>query len=125
MTVSEMGPTDLKAPGPILNLIGDDAGPDSSTVDEFWYVAHTKVHQEQVACENLARQGYAVYLPRIRVLKRSSRHRCQEMHLEPLFPRYLFFQPASTDHSIAPVVPWGLRPLCALARLSLFCGMRF
>lgn len=68
-----------------------------------WYVVHTKVRQEQVACDNLARQGYAVYLPRIKVLKRSRRLRCQEVQLEPLFPRYLFIQPSSPEHSIAPV----------------------
>lgn len=68
-----------------------------------WYVVHTKAQQEQVACENLARQGYAVYLPRIKVLKRSRRHGCQEVQLDPLFPRYLFIQPGSPEHSIAPV----------------------
>jgi transcriptional antiterminator RfaH len=66
-----------------------------------WYVVHTKVRQEQTASDNLARQGYAVYLPRIKILKRSrGRQRAQQ---EPLFPRYLFVQPASTTHSIAPV----------------------
>lgn len=68
-----------------------------------WYVVHTKPQQEQVACENLTRQGYEVYLPRIKLLKRSRRLRCQEMQLEPLFPRYLFIQPGSPEHSIAPV----------------------
>jgi len=68
-----------------------------------WYVVHTKPQQEQVARENLTRQGYAVYLPRIKLLKRSSRRRCQEVQLEPLFPRYLFIQPGSPEHSIAPV----------------------
>lgn len=68
-----------------------------------WYVVHTKAQQEQVACENLARQDYAVYLPRIKIMKRSRRHRCQEVQFEPLFPRYLFIQPGSPEHSIAPV----------------------
>lgn len=66
-----------------------------------WYVVHTKVRQEQTACDNLARQGYAVYLPRIKILKRSRGR--QQAQQEPLFPRYLFVQPASTTHSIAPV----------------------
>jgi transcriptional antiterminator RfaH len=66
-----------------------------------WYVAHTKLRQEQVACDNLARQGYAVYLPRIKVLKRLRGR--QQAQFDPLFPRYLFFQPGSVDHSIAPV----------------------
>jgi transcriptional antiterminator RfaH len=66
-----------------------------------WYVVHTKVRQEQSACDNLARQGYTVYLPRIKVLKRiRNRQQAQQV---PLFPRYLFFQPGSVVHSIAPV----------------------
>ena len=103
MNVSDIGLAGLTVPSPVLNLIGDDAIPDSLAVDQPWYVAHTKVKQEQVASENLARQGYAVYLPRMKVLKRNCKHRRQEMQLEPLFPRYLFFQPGSADHSIAPV----------------------
>lgn len=66
-----------------------------------WYVVHTKVRQEQTACDNLARQGFTVYLPRIKVLKRI-RNR-QQVQQEPLFPRYLFLQPGSDAHSIAPV----------------------
>jgi transcriptional antiterminator RfaH len=66
-----------------------------------WYVVHTKVRQEQTACDNLVRQGYAVYLPRIKILKRI-RGRQQALQ-EPLFPRYLFVQPRSVAHSIAPV----------------------
>lgn len=77
-------------------LPGDDTVPSLS-----WYVVHTKVRQEQTACENLARQGYAVYLPKLKVLKRI-RGRQQPRH-EPLFPRYLFLQPESASHSIAPV----------------------
>lgn len=66
-----------------------------------WYVVHTKVRQEQTAYDNLARQGYAVYLPQIRILKRIRGH--QQAQQEPLFPRYLFLQPGSTSHSIAPI----------------------
>lgn len=66
-----------------------------------WYVVHTKVHQEQVACENLLRQGYAVYLPKFKLLKRLRGR--QQACLEPLFPRYLFLRPTSNDQSIAPV----------------------
>lgn len=94
-----------------------------------WYVVHTKVRQEQTACENLARQGYAVYLPRIKILKRSrGRQRAQ---LEPLFPRYVFLQPGSAAHSIAPVrstfgvaalVRFGLEP--AVMRPQTLNGIR-
>ncbi len=71
------------------------------TADLPWYVVHTKVRQEQVAADNLIRQGYAVYLPKIKLLKRI-RHR-QQLQQEPLFPRYLFVRPGSAADSIAPV----------------------
>jgi transcriptional antiterminator RfaH len=66
-----------------------------------WYVVHTKARQEQPACENLLRQGYAVYLPRIKVIKRI--RGMQQPQLEPLFPRYIFLQPSSAAQSLAPV----------------------
>jgi len=66
-----------------------------------WYVVHTKARQEQPACENLVRQGYAVYLPRIKVMKRI--RGLQQVVLEPLFPRYIFLQQASVAQSLAPV----------------------
>jgi len=104
-----MNVTDTIAAGPngssyaLPPMQSDAAIPDSIEPEQPWYVVHTKPQQEQVACDNLARQGYAVYLPRMKILKRSYRHRCQEMKLEPLFPRYLFFKPGSPAHSIAPV----------------------
>jgi transcriptional antiterminator RfaH len=74
---------------------------EESTANQPWYVVHTKVRQEQIACDNLGRQGFEVYLPRIKVLKRSRGR--QQVQYEPLFPRYLFLQPGSVTHSIAPV----------------------
>lgn len=74
---------------------------DDSEVNLPWYVVHTKVRQEQTACDNLVRQGYAVYLPRIKILKRVRGY--QQAKQEPLFPRYLFLQPGSAAHSIAPI----------------------
>jgi transcriptional antiterminator RfaH len=66
-----------------------------------WYVVHTKVRHEQLALDNLVRQNYAVYLPRYKQIKRV-RDR-QEAHWEPMFPRYLFVQPATGQHSLAPI----------------------
>lgn len=66
-----------------------------------WYVVHTKARQEQPACDNLARQGYNVYFPRIKVIRRVRGQ--QEAVLEPLFPRYVFLQPLSAAQSLAPV----------------------
>ena len=66
-----------------------------------WYVAHTKPRQEYLAQEHLLRQGYGVYLPLLKVFK-SVRKR-MEVRFEPMFPRYIFFRPADTQQSIAPV----------------------
>jgi transcription elongation factor/antiterminator RfaH len=53
-----------------------------------WYVVHTKPRQEDVALENLERQGYSCYLPRLRVKKPVARKLA--LIDEPMFPRYLF-----------------------------------
>jgi len=57
---------------------------------EHWYVAYTEPRREALAREHLHRQGYECYLPLLGAL-------------EPMFPRYLFFRPASVSQSIAPV----------------------
>jgi transcriptional antiterminator RfaH len=55
---------------------------------EAWYVVFTKPKQEQVAEENLQRQGIETYLPKVqRRLRRGNR---AAYCIEPLFPRYLF-----------------------------------
>lgn len=41
--------------------------------DGIWYVVRTKPRQETVAEANLLRQGYAAYLPRLKVLRRIRR----------------------------------------------------
>lgn len=66
-----------------------------------WYVVQTKPRQERLARENLLRQSYRVYLPWLKVLKQFRSR--QAIAFEPLFPRYLFFQPCDATHSIAPV----------------------
>lgn len=96
---------------------------------QHWYVVHTKPRQEEIARENLLRQGYTVYLPRIRLFKHLRGK--QQIRLEPLFPRYLFVQPESSNHSIAPVcstfgvsslVRFGQQP--ALIREETLTGIR-
>ena len=94
-------PPNIGLQGGQLNVPSADEAVTESTHILPWYVVHTKVRQEQTACENLARQGYAVYFPKIRQLKRSRGR--QQAHQEPLFPRYLFVQPAAATQSIAPV----------------------
>ncbi len=55
-----------------------------------WYLIHTKIRQERVALENLERQGFECFLPRINVekLRRGILLQVQE----PLFPRYMFIR---------------------------------
>ena len=54
----------------------------------IWYVVRTHARGEAKASLNLARQGFATYLPRY--LKRRRHARRVEMVPAPLFPRYLF-----------------------------------
>ncbi|HFC54192.1 MAG TPA: transcription/translation regulatory transformer protein RfaH [Gammaproteobacteria bacterium] len=53
-----------------------------------WYVIHAKPRQEDVAEENLARQGFEVYCPRIK--REQIRRGRRVMVIEAMFPRYLF-----------------------------------
>lgn len=56
--------------------------------NRYWYVACCKPRQEVVAEENLLRQGFDVYLPR---MKMARRRRGQWLDtIEVLFPRYIF-----------------------------------
>jgi transcriptional antiterminator RfaH len=55
-----------------------------------WLVAYTKPRLEQVALENLERQGFAVYLPRYKKFKSTQGGPLPV--LEPMFPRYIFFR---------------------------------
>ena len=66
-----------------------------------WYAVCCKPRQEAVAEENLLRQGFHVYLPRIRI-----RHRRRGQWLEvveALFPRYVFVRIDTQLRSTAPV----------------------
>ena len=57
---------------------------------ERWYAVCCKPRQEGVAEENLLRQGFRVYLPRIRMRQR---RRGQWIDaVEVLFPRYIFIR---------------------------------
>ena len=64
-----------------------------------WFAIHTKPRQEAVAEENLIRQGFDVYCPRIQheKLKRGKRVKL----IEAMFPRYLFvcFEPGHDNIS--------------------------
>jgi len=53
-----------------------------------WLVAHTQANKESLAEDQLQAQGYEIYLPRYRKIRRHSRK--VDTVLAPLFPRYIF-----------------------------------
>ena len=53
-----------------------------------WFVAQTQPLKEAIAEKNLLEQGYEVYLPRFKKIRRHAR-KIDEV-LAPLFPRYIF-----------------------------------
>jgi transcriptional antiterminator RfaH len=66
-----------------------------------WYLVHTKPSREALAQDNLERQGYEVYCPRIRQRVRW-RERARE-RITALFPRYLFLHLDEGRQSLWPV----------------------
>lgn len=70
-----------------------------------WFLAYSKPRLEEVALENLLRQGYEAWCPTIKKVP-ARRRKSDEAALfgqEVLFPRYVFFRPAHAEQSIGPV----------------------
>lgn len=76
-----------------------DAGNPAPSLD--WYLVHARPKQELVAVENLVRQGYAAYLPRLKLPR--FRHQKWQESVEPLFPRYLFAGVVPDEQSVHPI----------------------
>lgn len=53
-----------------------------------WFVVYTQPSKETIAQQHLSEQGFEVYLPKYRKIRRHAR-KVEEI-LSPLFPRYLF-----------------------------------
>jgi len=98
---------------------GVERGPEQGAAQAAgqWYAVHTKPRQEELALEQLRRQGYEGYLPRLRE-RRRIRRRWQEV-VAPLFPRYLFvrlregvddFGPIRSTIGVSDLVRFGGRP---------------
>jgi transcriptional antiterminator RfaH len=68
---------------------------------EGWYLAYTRPRSESAAALQLVRQGYEVYLPLYKTLKRAPGGMVAQR--SPMFPRYVFFRPGRAGQSIAPV----------------------
>lgn len=60
----------------------------SEPTGRLWYLVYTKPSQEQIALDNLTRQGYEAYLPLYE--KRIRKGRTFYKRKTALFPRYLF-----------------------------------
>lgn len=82
-----------------------------------WSVVFTKPRQEQLARQNLERQGFVTYLPMLKHPKRLRGH--WRDVIEPLFPRYLFIavdfghqdlSPIRSTLGVLKLVRFGLEP---------------
>lgn len=62
-----------------------------------WYLLQTKVRREAIAKDNLERQQYRTWLPRLR------RHLRRGTRIEPLFPGYLFVALDPTVDDFGPI----------------------
>ena len=80
-----------------------------------WYLVHTKIRQENVALENLERQGFECFLPLMRLEK--LRRNALQVVQEPLFPRYLFIR-LGTDLESQSWTP--IRSTLGVSRLVTF-----
>jgi len=71
------------------------------TSQSSWFAVFTKPRQEQIAKENLERQGFRCFLPMaINPYQRRSK---QSPRTEPLFPRYLFINAIPDQQSLGSV----------------------
>ena len=66
-----------------------------------WLAVRTKSRQETLARENLERQNFETYLPRLQLRKRR-RNKWTEV-VEPLFPGYIFVHVDPDQTSITPI----------------------
>jgi transcriptional antiterminator RfaH len=96
-----------------------------------WYLVYTKPRQEEVALTNLVRQGYGVYLPRVRQPRKRQGRRT--LVVEPLFPRYLFIHldthndnwgPIRSTLGVASLVRFGHKPALIPDELVTFLVAR-
>jgi transcriptional antiterminator RfaH len=73
----------------------------SSPAPRRWYVIHCKPRQEGRALENLVRQGFVCFLPKLSV--RRPRNGRDVMVEESLFPGYLFINLDASQDNWAPI----------------------
>ncbi len=79
-----------------------------------WYTVYTKPRQEQIALENLERQGFHCFLPM--AINPYQRRTARKPRIESLFPRYLFLNANADQQSLGPVR--STRGVCSLVRFG-------
>lgn len=67
----------------------------------FWFAVFSKPRREMEATEQLERQGFSTFLPRVRV-RRRLRGQWRAV-VEPMFPRYLFLQAIPGLDDLRPI----------------------
>lgn len=87
-----------------------------SSNDRNWYLVYTKPRMEQVAEQNLQRQGYETYLPMLHQPRR--RNGRYHKSIEPCFPRYLFIYLDTKTDNWAPI-----RSTVGVAKMIEFGGV--
>src|SRR5687768_14691674 len=73
-----------------MNKSATDEG--AAPIDRVWYVAQLKAGAANIAEENLLRQGFEVFAPKVRRPMARNRRFREELRL--LFPGYLFVRSA-------------------------------
>ena len=67
----------------------------------FWFAVFSKPRREVEATEQLERQGYLAFLPRV-CSRRQLRGQWRDV-IEPMFPRYLFLQAVLGQDDLRPI----------------------
>ena len=67
-------------------------------MQESWYLVYTKSRQEQSAMDNLSRQKFKTFLPKLRIKQLNGK-----IKTEILFPRYLFVSLRVGIDDLAPI----------------------
>jgi len=74
---------------------------ESLDIEPQWYVVRTKVRQEHEALNQLSRQNFVCFYPRM-LVRRKRNHRYVHM-VEAMFKNYLFVKLDLSLHNIAPI----------------------
>jgi transcriptional antiterminator RfaH len=90
---------------------------ETASAAKAWYLIYTKPRSEELARDNLQRQGYETYLP---LMKASRRRRGRYYtNIEAMFPRYLFihldseydnWMPIRSTLGVTQLVRFGMLP---------------